>query len=252
MSVFNKVLASIGIGSAKVDTKLEKDQYMLGEEVSGVIEVQGGSVQQHIDEIYVTLHTNYKIESDDHTYYQTATINHYLINESFTILPNEKRQIPFSFQLPFETPLTYGSTKVWIKTGMDIKNALDPKDEDYIQVVANPLVQSVLNAVHELGFQIREVECEKAPFHFSSRSPYIQEFEFVPVRGEYRGRLKELEFVFFVKNENELEALIELDRKARGLGILFGDHESKASLYLTSHDVCNMKEKINQVIGKYI
>ena len=39
---------------------------------------------------------------------------------------NENREIPFSFQLPYETPLTYGKSKVWIKTGMDIKNALDP------------------------------------------------------------------------------------------------------------------------------
>ena len=35
MSVFNKVLASIRIGSAEVDTKLEKSQYKLGEKVSG-------------------------------------------------------------------------------------------------------------------------------------------------------------------------------------------------------------------------
>lgn len=65
MLVFNKALASIGIGSAKVDTKLEKSQYMLGETVTGIIEIQGGAVQQQIAEIYLTLHTNYKIERDE-------------------------------------------------------------------------------------------------------------------------------------------------------------------------------------------
>jgi sporulation-control protein len=251
VSVFNKVLASIGIGSAKVDTKLKKSQYMLGEEVSGVIEIQGGSVQQQIDELFLTLHTNYKVERDDHTYEKTATINHYLIHESFTILPNEKKEVPFRFQLPFETPLTVGRTKVWIKTGMDIKNALDPKDEDYIQVVANPLVQNVLTAIGELGFQLREVECEETPFHFHTQSTYLQEFEYVPVRGAYRGKLKEVEFVFFVKNNDELELLIEIDRRARGLGLLFGDIEKKVRLYLTSNDTSVIREKINDVLRQY-
>lgn len=252
LSVFKKVLASVGIGSAKVDTKLEKNQYMLGETVSGKIEIQGGAVEQQIAEIYLTLHTNYKIERDDHTYQKVATINHYLINQSLMIPANENREIPFSFQLPYETPLTYGKSKVWIKTGMDIKNALDPKDEDYIQVVANPLVQNVLTAIQELGFQLREVDCEETPFHFHARSTFLQEFEFVPVRGDYRGKFKEVEFVFFVKNENELELVIEMDRKARGLGMLFGDIEKKVKIYITSSDdKGRFKEKIDEVLRKY-
>lgn len=251
MAVFNKVLASIGIGSAKVDTKLEKNQYMLGETVSGKIEIQGGAVQQEIAEIYLTLHTNYKVEIDDHTYQKTATISHYLINQSFTILPNEKRKIPFSFKLPYETPLTYGKSKVWIKTGMDIKNALDPKDEDYIDVIANPLIQNVLTTIQELGFQLREVECEETPFHFHASSSYLQEFEFVPVRGEYRGNFKEVEFVFFVKNENELELVIEMDRKSKGLGLLFGDIEKKVRIFITSSDAGLIKEKIDEVLRKF-
>lgn len=252
MSFFNKVLASIGVGSAKVDTKLEKNQYMLGDMVSGKVEIQGGAVEQRIAEIYLTLHTNYKIERDDHTYQKTATINHYLINQSFTILPNEKREVAFSFQLPYETPLTYGQSKVWIKTGMDIKNALDPEDEDYIQVVANPLVENVLTAIQELGFQLREVECEETPFYFHTSSTYLQEFEFVPVRGDYRGKFKEAEFVCIVKNENELEVIIEMDRKSKGLGILFGDVEKKVRINLTSSDIGRIKEKIDQVFKKYL
>lgn len=251
MSVFNKVLASIGIGSAKVDTKLEKNQYMLGETVSGKIEIQGGAVQQEIAEIYLTLHTNYKVEKDDHTYQKTATISHYLINQSFTILPNEKREVPFSFKLPYETPLTYGKSKVWIKTGMDIKNALDPKDEDYIDVIANPLIQNVLTTIQELGFQLREVECEETPFHFHASSSYLQEFEFVPVRGEYRGKFKEVEFVFFVRNENDLELVIEMDRRSRGLGLLFGDIEKKVRIFITSSDAGMVKEKIDEVLRKF-
>ncbi|MBR8644596.1 sporulation protein [[Brevibacterium] frigoritolerans] len=35
MSFFDKMKASIGIGAAKVDTKLEKDSYKQGETVKG-------------------------------------------------------------------------------------------------------------------------------------------------------------------------------------------------------------------------
>ena len=95
------------------------------------------------------------------------SFNHYLINQSFTISANEKREILFSFQLPYETPLTLWKMNVWIKTGMDIKNALDPKDEDYIQVVGNALVQNTLTAIQELGFQLRVVECKETLLSFS-------------------------------------------------------------------------------------
>ena len=75
------------------------------------------------------------------------------------------------------------------------------------------------------------MDCEETPFHFHTSSTYLQEFEFVPVRGDYRGKIKEVEFVFFVKNNDELQLLIEMDRKARGLGLLFGDIEKKVRLY---------------------
>lgn len=41
MSFFNKMLASVGIGSAQIDTKLEKDRLKPGEMISGSIEVRG-------------------------------------------------------------------------------------------------------------------------------------------------------------------------------------------------------------------
>lgn len=254
--MFNKLLASVGIGSAKVDTKLAKDQYRLGEEVTGVIDIQGGSTQQQIDEIYLSVHTTYEVEheidDEEHTYQQVADIKRHLVNESFTIGKNEKKTIPFTFQLPFETPLTYGKTKVWIKTGLDIKKALDPGDKDYIKVVATPLVQEILNTMDALGFRLNEVDCEKKPSHFPTKTAYVQEFEFVPVNGQYKGRLTELELIFIVKNDNELELSIQLDRKRKGLGFLLGDSEHKTSLSITSRDQGQLQQKINQLIQSYL
>ena len=57
MSFFNKMLASIGIGSATVDTKLEKSRYTAGEIIRGNVEVTGGNTDQDVDRIYLTLYT---------------------------------------------------------------------------------------------------------------------------------------------------------------------------------------------------
>ena len=59
MSIFNKVLASVGIGSAKVDTVLEKNLYTAGETVYGKVVIQGGNTEQEIDSINLALKTKY-------------------------------------------------------------------------------------------------------------------------------------------------------------------------------------------------
>ena len=100
MSFFDKVFASVGIGSAAVDTKLERDSYMPGETVKGVVEIRGGKVEQQVDDIYLALNTTYVKESDDKKYNVTATIERFRITSPFVIGKNERKEIPFSFQLP--------------------------------------------------------------------------------------------------------------------------------------------------------
>ena len=53
MSIFNKVLASVGIGNAKVDTKLSDSTFMVGEMISGVTEVVGGNTSQSVESRFI-------------------------------------------------------------------------------------------------------------------------------------------------------------------------------------------------------
>ncbi|MGB3102518.1 MAG: sporulation protein, partial [Psychrobacillus psychrotolerans] len=119
MSFFNKVLASVGVGGAKVDTKLEKSEFTAGEIMQGVVEVVGGNLEQQIDAIYLTVNTTYIRESNDRKYTDVAAFQKYKVTEPFTIGANEKKAIPFSLTLPEDAPVTYGSTRVWISTGLD-------------------------------------------------------------------------------------------------------------------------------------
>lgn len=255
MSLFNKVLASIGIGGAKVDTKLHKGSYTAGEEIQGVVEITGGSTEQPIDEIYLSVMTTYIKEVDDNKYTQTGTVGKTRVLEKITIGPNEKKEIPFSFKLPYDTPLTAGRTKVWIHTGLDIKNAVDPTDKDFITVTPSPLAHAVLQSVQELGFRIREAECIVTPRYLRTSLPFIQEFEFVPTSGAFRGKLDELEVTFLSASESKIDVLLQVDRRARGLGSLLSEalnmDESHIRLSFTTSELPVIKQKLQEVIARY-
>lgn len=256
MSFFNKVLVSFGIGGAKVDTKLEKSEYTAGEIMNGKVEIHGGKLEQQVDSIFLTVYTTYIRESDDRKYTDVASVIKHKINEPFTIGVSETKSIPFSIELPAETPVTYGNTRVWVGTGLDIKNAVDPEDKDYIDVRPTRLAGHILGEMEHLGFKLRKAECEQASRKIRSRYPFVQEFEFVPTSGVFRGRLDELDVSFLSQSEQSVDLLLEVDRKARGLGGFLAEalemDESNIRLTVTTQDLPNLHEKLKQVISKYI
>lgn len=254
MSFVNKLLASVGIGSAKVDTKIHRTQLVPGEKVDGVVQIRGGNVEQSIDEIYLSLYTTYERERDDKKVKIQTEIDRYRLTHSLAIQPNEVKEVPFSFVLPLDTPVTIGKTKVWVHTGLDIKNALDPVDHDYISIAPTPLMQVLMNSLSSLGFRLRNADCEQAKGIFRNRLPFIQEFEFVPTGGAYRKRLDELEVVFLPKN-NGYEVLMEVDRRARGLGGFLAEalemDESLVRFTITEQDIPNVTEILQSYIARY-
>ncbi len=255
MSMFNKALASIGIGTAKVDTKLLQATVVPGGEISGTVHIQGGKTEQRIDEIYMGLHTTYIKKVNDRKQTISTVIDRIRLNEPFTIGPDETKQIPFSYTLPLDVPITIGRTKVWVTTSLDIKNAVDPTDKDFLKVVPNHLMNAVLDATEELGFRLREADCEQAPYRLRRRLPFIQEFEFVPIMGAFRGRLDELEIVFFPLASDKLEIYMQIDRKARGIGGLLSEalemDESNVRITLTTSDLPELKQQLHEVISRY-
>jgi sporulation-control protein len=177
------------------------------------------------------------------------------VSEKHIISPNEKKEIPFSISLPLSTPLTQGKTRVWIHTGLDIKNAIDPTDKDYIEVLPLPVMKAVISSVQELGFRTREIECQEAPRYLRGAQAFVQEFEFVPVSGAYRGRLDELEIVFIIKSESEIDLYLQIDRKARGLGSFLAEamemDERNVKLSVSQSDLPSMTKKLDEVIRRY-
>lgn len=116
--MFKKALAKLGIGSASVDTRLERSTYRQGERVRGQIHIQGGKAAQEIDEIYLYLVVQYYHEGTE----AECVVDEFRLTERFVVAPHETQVIPFEFTLPLDTPVSTGGSPVYLKTGLDKKS----------------------------------------------------------------------------------------------------------------------------------
>lgn len=253
-SMFKKFLSSVGIGAAKVDTKIHRSSFFPGETIEGVVTIKGGSTDQDVDAIYLKLMSEYEDELNDKKINVAVDLEKFLLQDSFTIAADENKEIPFSFKIPHDVPATLGKTRVWVQTGLDIKMAVDPQDRDYIEIQPHPLVGAFIESAKQLGFSLREVDCEKAPAAFRKRFPFVQEFEFKAYSGEFARKLDELEAVFYL-SENKAEVLLQIDRKVRGLSSFLaeslGMDESYVRFSYSKEDTGDLTNTLANMIRKY-
>jgi sporulation-control protein len=215
MSVFNKMLASIGIGSARVDTLLDHTTLRVGDTLEGEVNIKGGSTEQQIDSIYLHLMTQYSKQQGDSATQVNFVLAKLEVAKPFTIGPAQQVDVPISLQLPLTTPVTLGRVPVWLKTGLDIDYAIDPKDTDLIEVLPHPSMELFLSAATHMGFRLKASTCESNS-RLGRDVPFVQELEFSPPPS-YSAGIRELELMFFLKPEG-LEVMVEIDRRGRGLG----------------------------------
>ncbi|WP_299093454.1 sporulation protein [uncultured Metabacillus sp.] len=255
MSLFNKILASVGIGSAKVDTKLAQSSIKAGEEVDGIVEIKGGNIEQKVDEVYLTINTTYEKEDDDKVVHKQAVISTIKLNEPFVIMPGETKTIPFKLEVPLDTPISAGASKVWVQTGVDIKGSVDPSDRDMLEILPHDMMDEALKVFSELGFTLRKVKNEEASYKIRKRLPFIQEFEFIPNSGQYYEKFDEVELIFFPLNEEKLEIIIEVDRRSKGLAGLFSEaldmDESIIRFSLNKHEMPTLKATFIDILKKH-
>lgn len=219
MSFFKKIMANgLGIGGAKVDTIIQTKNATPGGQIDGVIKIYAGQVEQSIKSVYIDVNTIFEKDFDDKKNFVNTTIQSFTINIDKTLSPNEEVSIPFTFDLDINCPITKGNSKVWLATRLDIENAIDNTDGDRITVVPNIYMDNILRAIENLGFRIKSIENIHDKRRLNNYN-FIQEFEFLPTQGEFRGKLDELE-LSMIANNNGICVLLEVDRKVRGLGSL--------------------------------
>lgn len=218
MGFFDKILSTVGIGAAKVDTVLNSTLTKPGGIISGVVHVKGGNVEQNISDIDLSLMVDVKVERDDTTYYEPTIISKHRVTGAFQIQKGEDRKFPFEFNVPLEVPVTVlgpyklGKIKLYLKTDLDIENAVDKADKDYLEIEPLPTMINFLNAVISLGFEFHKADVEKGRLPGSNYNFY-EEIEFYGKRSKFP-KITELE-VTFLAQPNEVRVVLEMDKKSR-------------------------------------
>jgi sporulation-control protein len=260
MSMFNKVIASIGIGSATVDTKLKSAYIQQGEILEGIIEVKGGSTEQRIETINLKLMTMFGHEGSDRL--SPATVEDQQLNEPFTISKGERKTIPFSFQVPLDTPITMIDPEtqknvppVWIDTAIDIRNAVDPKDRDFVSVDPTTVHENIIDAIKVIGFKFQQMESQNTPSWIKTNRPFVQQYEFIPSYGKYSRKLDELE-VYILQGDRETTVYFEIDKRSKGsmaaLKEKFNLDEHRGSVTLDNQQILINRSRISDTFEQII
>ncbi|MDS0260849.1 sporulation protein [Haloarcula sp. S1CR25-12] len=198
-----RVLSSIGVGAATVDTVFPRTELVPGETVTAEVELYGGDATQEIDGIYFDLKTRLS-EGED----EERLITEFALDEEIELSPGDERTVPVDIEIPPWVPLTRGGASVWLETGLDIDWAVDPTDEDRIDIVPDAYIQALFDALEELGFALRYAELVETPY--LDDRPFAQEFDFRPTDSRFTDDLDELE-VTIVPRSDDLRVFVEFD-----------------------------------------
>lgn len=242
-----KVLASIGIGNAAVDTVLPRETVRPGETIDADVHITGGNAEQEVGAIRFELETRYLTDDG----YQEVDIDRFTLTEGLTIEPDQEETRSVSIDIPYETPVTVGGVDVWIETELDIDLAVDPEDKDSLEVRPTPRLQTVFDAMDDLGFSLRTAECEADPYgRYAGGRRFIQEFEFDATEGRFRGQLDEVELVAN-PGPGELELFVEIDRRGGLLSELADADERKTRTTIRSTDRDVVRDELAALIENH-
>lgn len=198
----SRLLSSVGIGSATVDTILPTAELSPGETVEATVEIEGGSSAQEIGEIYFALVT--RGGGDE------VVLSTFEIADAFTIEAGETRVITTDVTIPRWTPLTRDDQTVWLKTGLGIDWAVDPSDEDVIEVVPDAFVAALFEAVEGLEFAYSHSEIVESPW--LERQPIVQTVTFLPETDRFEDDLDALTLTC-VPRGDDLRVVVGLDER---------------------------------------
>ncbi len=229
--MLKNLLAKVGIGSAKIDTVVDNMTVTQGDTVTGTVHIQGGKIDQEINNITISVMTQAKgsrmVNGEEESYTSSKAVGSLRIDQAMTVAAGEKYEIPFSLTLPAETPITSiasgkNQSKVWLYTNLDIESGLDSGDRDYLTVQPHPAVEMMINKFLQNGFEYQKVDVEIGHLRtstFSSTSGIYQEVEMRPSGGfTWDARsISEVELSFVVENDT-VHLLVEVDRTFFGDG----------------------------------
>jgi sporulation-control protein len=241
-----KVLASVGIGNATVDTVLPSTTVTPGESVEAEVRIEGGEAEQEVDRIELELETRFRTADG----YAEGTVDRLVLSEGLTVEPDTSESLDATVEIPWHTPVTLGNARVWVETELEIPLAVDPEDRDYLDVQPTERMRALFDAAESLGLSFRTADCEADPYGRYGTGRFVQEFEFRPSGGPFAGALDEVEFVTD-PGPDALEVYVEVDRRGGLLSEIAETDESRTSLSVASTDVDEVARALRAEIERY-
>ncbi|WP_159945231.1 MULTISPECIES: sporulation protein [unclassified Nocardiopsis] len=234
--VLKRLLAGIGFGGASVETSLESSMTAPGGSLRGHVLIEGGDVEQRVEQLTVGLQARVETEVDDHEVNSDMEFHRVRLGDAVMLAPGQRFQVPFELFVPWETPVTFHRgghlhrMNVGVNTRLHVANAIDPGDLDPVAIEPLPSQAAVLDALLSLGFTFKQADLERGQIRGTrQRLPFYQEIEFFsPSR--YQG-LNELE-LSLVTDEHGMDVVLELDKKP---GLLFSEGRDTFHRFSVSH-----------------
>jgi sporulation-control protein len=222
--VFKKMMRTFGVGGPSVDTVLANPNTRPGLTLGGQVQVVGGDHDVTIEHVALGLVTRVESQHGD----GLVEFCRVPVAGPFTLGKGERRDIPFTFPVPWETPVTdvYGrrlhGMTMGLRTELAVAKAVDKGDLDQLAVHPLPAQERVLDALAALGFRFARADLERgAIYGVLQELPFYQEIEFYPPP-HLAGAINEVELTF-VADPAGVEIVLEFDRRG---GFLSPGHDS--------------------------
>lgn len=216
--VFKRLMQAMGVGGPSVETVLANPNCRPGGQLEGTVQVAGGDHAVDVTYVALGLVTRVEVESGDNDYETTQEFHRQHATGAFRLEAGQRYDIPFRFDVPWETPMTelYGQhlhgMTMGLRTELEVAKAVDKGDLDAVAVHPLPAQERILDAFLRLGFRFARADVERGHIYGVRQSlPFYQEIEFAPAP-QYAGAINQLE-VTFVADPQQMQVVLELDKR---------------------------------------
>ncbi|WP_374537543.1 sporulation protein [Micromonospora aurantiaca (nom. illeg.)] len=248
--VFKRLMQAMGVGGPSVETVLANPNCRPGGELAGRIQVVGGDHPVDVSYIALGLVTRVEVESSDSEYDVNQEFGRAQVTGAFRLEPGQRHDVPFRFQVPWETPLTdlYGQhlhgMTMGLRTELEVARAMDKGDLDPVAVHPLPAHERLLEALLRLGFRFARADVERGHIYgLHQQLPFYQEVEFYPAP-QYAGAMNQLE-VTFVTDPRQVHVVLELDKR----GGLFTEGRDAFGRFTVDHATADRTDWAAQLDG---
>ncbi|MFF2324466.1 MULTISPECIES: sporulation protein [unclassified Streptomyces] len=234
--VFKRLLGSLGVGGPTVDTVLTAGAAVPGGPLSGQVHLVGGSADFDIEHITLELVARVEAEHEEGEREGVVVFDRFTVGGGFRLAEGERRSLPFSVALPWETPVTelYGQglgIVLGIRTELSVAGAKDKGDLDQLTVGALPVQEAILGAFGQLGFGFKSADLEYGRIGGTNQQlPFYQEIELTP-SPQYAHAVNEIE-VTFLATPGGMDVVLEADKRG---GLFSGGHDA-LTRFTVGHD----------------